>query len=424
MPPPDDRSYEYDDLGRVKPYDYECTYTIKMCCADKDERDRRKCYVEMGDDDPNSPNKDGLPFLHQLCRRLGGDDVDLVEWLLTKWTPKNPCRQQPVQINARDQKFGWTALHWAAYNGLPRTTDLLLSRGAKPNLVDDEGQTPLHVICRIDKYHTSIQKEWLTEYVCDQRVYDRLWAFAGRQRAIVESLLRGGADPNAADARGFTPLHVLCRKKCDDDYLRSTKGDRKLPLPPNLTPYRDHRGAIESMLRHGANPNLANKERSTPLHLICKGYGDNRELAEMLFGACDQKFRPYLRVDVRDDKGETPLDLAKKNGNDNLRIVRVHALIKENDRNSVRCTTGQLIHSRSSPTNIHEKNAASGARAKSDFFSSTLFSGFTSEGTRHLAVKAGINFFDLKIFFTGTLLIDLREIQRKKLFVIFNKYIT
>uniref|UniRef100_A0ABD2W208 Uncharacterized protein n=1 Tax=Trichogramma kaykai TaxID=54128 RepID=A0ABD2W208_9HYME len=84
------------------------------------------------------------------------------------------------------------------------------------------------------------------------------------------------------------------------------------------TPYRDHRGAIESMLRHCANPNLANKEGSTTLHLICSGYGDDRRLAETLFELCDHRYRPFLRVDVRDGKGKTPLDLAKKNGHDNL----------------------------------------------------------------------------------------------------------
>ncbi|XP_011657270.2 calmodulin-binding transcription activator 5 isoform X1 [Cucumis sativus] len=41
-----------------------------------------------------------------------------------------------LSINFRD-KFGWTALHWAAYYGRERMVAVLLSAGAKPNLVTD-----------------------------------------------------------------------------------------------------------------------------------------------------------------------------------------------------------------------------------------------------------------------------------------------
>ncbi|CAJ2662426.1 unnamed protein product [Trifolium pratense] len=41
-----------------------------------------------------------------------------------------------LSLDFRD-KFGWTALHWAAYNGMEKMVATLLSSGAKPNLVTD-----------------------------------------------------------------------------------------------------------------------------------------------------------------------------------------------------------------------------------------------------------------------------------------------
>ncbi|XP_023514063.1 calmodulin-binding transcription activator 5 isoform X2 [Cucurbita pepo subsp. pepo] len=51
-----------------------------------------------------------------------------------------------LSINFRD-KFGWTALHWAAYYGREKMVAVLLSVGAKPNLVTDpSSKNPLGYI--------------------------------------------------------------------------------------------------------------------------------------------------------------------------------------------------------------------------------------------------------------------------------------
>jgi len=42
-------------------------------------------------------------------------------------------------------RSGWTALHYAAGSGFTELVEPLLSRGADPGAVDDEGQTPLEV---------------------------------------------------------------------------------------------------------------------------------------------------------------------------------------------------------------------------------------------------------------------------------------
>uniref|UniRef100_A0ABD2XAD5 Uncharacterized protein n=1 Tax=Trichogramma kaykai TaxID=54128 RepID=A0ABD2XAD5_9HYME len=242
------------------------------------------------DRNPNSVNEDGGPLWPFAYQRFDNDDVYSVR------SSFSPSREgyQPAQIDAQDN-FGRTALHLAVYNKRERETEFLLSRGANPNLANDKGETPLHVICRINS---------------DRSDYMQLYnVYTEQEKRIIVSLLARGADPNAADVNGFTPLHVVCQKKCDDyNVRRSCMNDNA---------YRNYQSVIESMLRHGADPTLANAEGSTPLHLICKGYGGNHQLAETLFEFADERYRP-IPVDARDAMGETPLHLALRESNKQL----------------------------------------------------------------------------------------------------------
>ncbi|KAB1213865.1 Calmodulin-binding transcription activator 5 [Morella rubra] len=84
------------------------------------------------DNKPPFPQvKDGL-FELALKNRLR-------EWLLERVVEGSKTKEYDVQglsLDIRD-KHGWTALHWAAYCGREEMVAVLLSAGAKPNLVTD-----------------------------------------------------------------------------------------------------------------------------------------------------------------------------------------------------------------------------------------------------------------------------------------------
>ncbi|XP_023313729.1 ankyrin repeat, PH and SEC7 domain containing protein secG-like [Trichogramma pretiosum] len=104
--------------------------------------------------DPKLVNEDGRTPLHIISISNDEDDDDddydydnnaLVELFLTI----NDEKQQMVKINAQDQE-GYTSLHLALINGYKKLSEVLLKRGAGPNLANAEGSTPLHFVARVD----------------------------------------------------------------------------------------------------------------------------------------------------------------------------------------------------------------------------------------------------------------------------------
>lgn len=102
-----------------------------------------------------------------LAEAAALDDVDRVVELLDAGGP----------VDGRTPD-GFTPLHLAAYFGAPRVTTLLLARGADVAAVADN---PM----RIQALHA---------------------AAAGRHLEIAAALLAAGADPNARQQSGYTPL--------------------------------------------------------------------------------------------------------------------------------------------------------------------------------------------------------------------------
>ncbi len=115
----------------------------------------------------------GWPPLPYACRGDKGEHPEAVLRLL----------ELGADINVQSSK-GKTALHCAAKAGFLKVIDVLMENGANIDATDNNGETPLYEAIR----STIKNRE--------------------KQRAALEALLIKGANPNAKNRRGLTPLQV------------------------------------------------------------------------------------------------------------------------------------------------------------------------------------------------------------------------
>ncbi|MBS2040152.1 ankyrin repeat domain-containing protein [bacterium] len=115
----------------------------------------------------------------------------------------------PLWMNARDAT-GWGPLHWATFVGRDDIVRWLLQKGAEVSRPEDRVH-PLHVAAAWGKRESLLE---LLDAGADLNARDpRGWtplfwcAFAGKTK-LMEALIKRGADVNLRDDHGRTPLHV------------------------------------------------------------------------------------------------------------------------------------------------------------------------------------------------------------------------
>ncbi|XP_017731518.1 PREDICTED: ankyrin repeat and SOCS box protein 16 [Rhinopithecus bieti] len=193
--------------------------------------------------------------------------------------------RQGAELDAR--VGGRTALHEACARAQLDCVRLLLTFGAKANVLTEEGMTPLH-LCTIPE---SLQ--------------------------CAKLLLEAGATVNlAAGESQETPLHVAAARGLEqhvalylehgaDVGLRTSQGETALNAAcagaEGPGSCRRHQVAARRLLEAGADARAAGRKRHTPLHNACaNGCGG---LAELLL-------RHGARAEVPNGAGHTPMDCA------------------------------------------------------------------------------------------------------------------
>uniref|UniRef100_A0ABD2X4U7 Uncharacterized protein n=1 Tax=Trichogramma kaykai TaxID=54128 RepID=A0ABD2X4U7_9HYME len=197
-------------------------------------------------------------------------------------------------VNYIDEKSSYTHFHVACQWGCMDVVEKFLELGrVDPNLlVTTTDSSPLHSVLNHERPE------------------------------LVELLLRNGANPNLASPAGLTVLHKICL----DDDLSVELAKMVLEYKPVEVDARDNNGCtpmhyavdsanqsmVELLLRNGSDPNSPNLEGSTPLHVICDNRSDDAEFLEAFLKICKDTHQK-LRIEARDKKGRTPLELAVGN---------------------------------------------------------------------------------------------------------------
>lgn len=235
------------------------------------------CLVGAGAD-PNS-NAEGLSIV--IAAAMWADLVGALKALLDQGA--DPNERGPA---------GETALHHLASpvhvkKGPKRCLHesgirLLLQHGASVTIVDEFGNTPLHYAVFGSNMH--IFALYTTGLPVDSPHNDALnliknnsretllhWAAAAKKIDILRFLLSSGADVNAANDNGWTPL--MCA------VAPSTATETSVPL------YYKALQAVRIIVDHGADPLACTAEGWTPLHglslYLDNGDSNNSKLADL-----------------------------------------------------------------------------------------------------------------------------------------------
>lgn len=100
-------------------------------------------------------------------------------------------------------------------------------------------------------------------------------AVANKASKVAQYLIQEGAQVNVCNQQGFTPV--------------------------SLAAHNGQEGVIKLLLEHNANPSTPNQWGNGPLHIVA----DSKECTELLLKA-------GAYIPACNDKGETPLDMARQ----------------------------------------------------------------------------------------------------------------
>lgn len=168
---------------------------------------------------------------------------------------------------------GDTALHLAAAGYRVEIARLLLAAGAEVGAAGNRRRSqPLH-------------------YAADGYLENPFWN-AERQVAMIRALLAAGAQIDAQDKNGATPLHRAVRTRCA--------------------------AAVRCLLEAGADPLILNKPGSTAFHLAVQNTGRGGSGSEKARLAQREIIEAFLARGVSpalaDAKGQSVLDWARNEG--------------------------------------------------------------------------------------------------------------
>ncbi|KAJ9110465.1 hypothetical protein QFC19_001591 [Naganishia cerealis] len=189
---------------------------------------------------------------------------------------KSLLSQDPKLVNSKDAD-GRTPLHWAAMTDNLAVLQTILSHHPEIDAHDDGGWTPLMI------------------------------AVSAGQAQAAHELVDAGADVNATNEKGQTPLQVLF-------YAAS----------------KNHLAIGRYLIEKGADINAKDRASQTPLHRAATT--GSVSLLQLLLNP--PAGRPKTRLNTADRAGNTPMHLAMESGHGEATVVLIDAGADRERQNS------------------------------------------------------------------------------------------
>lgn len=133
-----------------------------------------------------------MQWSHQLHQAACEGDFPLLQQQLQQGLPPDTIGGLVCWLRGASELYTRTPLHYSAKNGHLQCVRLLLKYGANPNARDSDGYTPVHYVCQIHNPNGNIR-----EVV----------------RQCLTSMIDFGGDTKARTDSGHTPLMLARQQK-------------------------------------------------------------------------------------------------------------------------------------------------------------------------------------------------------------------